>query len=887
MTRRLRLILVGLFFALMFVCGVANIYLVFATSLTASYPGWLGQQKNGRVTVFKLNDDPRLAALHNDDEVVAFNGQPITNSIAPINKYFSTAELGEYHMTVRREGGAPQELTLQTLPLPFIWRIGFILSVIIIPVVFLFTGFALFVLKPYDKQALLLALLFAMYTLINSSSFTIAPLWLKMLFAVAYIAAASFAPAIFLHFTQIFPDPSPLVRRFPRLEFYLYLPTLLLFFPLLSIIYAFRLFAPERVAGVEFPRLSLALTIISILYVSGGIFSLFRSYRRANYLSRRKLRVILAGTVASFTPSLIYFLASFVLDKRILTAFGGWPQIIVGCAILLLPVSFAYAILRHKVIPVSLIIRRSVRYLLVSRGSIVLEAIIVFVALNIFLSGFFRYFRTSSYMAIGVVSGLVAVVVYIISSSLHARVIAPIIDRRFFRQAYDAQAILSDLSQAVRTVTSVDQLLNLIVTELQQALHTANVTIFLRDEATGDFYCALTSEYMEDIHTSVASHPSFVLPRDGLVMQQLRGAAQPLQVDFTDPNSWVHEDATAQTSEARARGRETLRRIHSTLLLPLETKDSMLGIISLGPRLGDLPFSRQDERLLMSVAAQTSVVLDNARLVERMMIEERKRHEIEAQNERRARELDEARKLQLSMLPRTLPQFPGLEIATYMKPATEVGGDYYDFHVADDGTLTVAVGDATGHGLKAGTMVTAAKSLFEALAHTSDIPQIFNQSSRVLKRMNLRSLYMAMMMMKIKDNQLRVSVAGMPPLLIYRAATRCVEEIALRGMPLGSLKEFPYKQEELNLFAGDTLVLMSDGFPETFNEAGEMLDYERGKKLLAEVAHGTPQEIINHFVRTSDEWAGGQPQSDDVTFVVLKVNDVNKVKDDNGARPSV
>ncbi|MFN2455422.1 MAG: GAF domain-containing SpoIIE family protein phosphatase [Pyrinomonadaceae bacterium] len=876
MSKRWRLFLVGLFFALMFICAVANIYLVFATSLTASYPGWMGQQKNGRVTVFKMNDDPRLAALHNDDEVIAFNGQPVTNSIAPINKYFSVAELGEYHMTVRREGGATQELTLRTLPLPFVGRIGFVLSVIIIPVVFLFTGFALFVLKPYDKQALLLALLFAMYTLINSSGFTIAPLWLKTLFAVAYLTAC-FAPPIFLHFTQIFPDPSPLVRRFPRLEFWLYLPTLLLFLPLLTVFYALRLFAPERVAGLELPRLSLAITIVSMLYISGGIFSLFNSYRRANYLSRRKLRVILAGTVASFTPPLIYFLASFVLDKRTLTAFGGWPQIVIGCAILLLPVSFAYAILRHKVIPVSLILRRSVRYLLVSRGSVVLEVAVVSLALVFFLHNFFKYFRLSG-LTIGIVSAVFAIIVWNLTAAFNHHIIKPVIDRRFFRQAYDAHAILSGLSQAVRTVTNTNQLLELVIIELQQALHTENVTIFLRDETTNDYVCALSSEYQADIHASVASHPPFVLPHNGLTLQHLRGASQPLHVDFTDPNSWVQEELATTQNENYARGRETLLRIHTTLLLPLETKDRMLGIVSLGPRLGDLPFSNEDERLLMSVAAQTSVALDNAHLVERMITEERRRHQIEAENNRRARELDEARNLQLSMLPRVVPQLPNLEIATYMKPATEVGGDYYDFHVGEDGTLTVAVGDATGHGLKAGTMVTAAKSLFETLAHTPDIPQIFNQSSRVLKRMNLRSLYMAMMMMKIKDNHLKVSVAGMPPLLIYRAATKCVEELALTGMPLGSLKEFPYKQAELQLSVGDTLMLMSDGFPEMFNEAGEMLDYAKAKSLLEEIAHASPQEIVNHFVRVGDEWAGTRAQDDDVTFVVLQVKNGNGVE---------
>lgn len=259
---------------------------------------------------------------------------------------------------------------------------------------------------------------------------------------------------------------------------------------------------------------------------------------------------------------------------------------------------------------------------------------------------------------------------------------------------------------------------------------------------------------------------------------------------------------------------------------------------------------------------------------ERTEAELRLQHEqTRAENERRAQELEEARQLQLSMLPKSIPQPHGLEIAAYMKPATEVGGDYYDFHVGDDGTLTVAVGDATGHGLKAGTMVTAMKSLFRTFADEPDITQILRRSTRVLKEMNLRALFMAMTIIKIKDNQLTVSCAGMLPMLIHRAATSAVEETSITGMPLGSVRDFPYRQQCFTLAHGDAVMIMSDGFPERFNEAEEMLDYARAKSLLEEIAGGSSQTIINRFVEVGDEWAGTKAQDDDVTFVVLKVTD--------------
>ncbi|MDX2149942.1 MAG: SpoIIE family protein phosphatase [Bryobacteraceae bacterium] len=149
----------------------------------------------------------------------------------------------------------------------------------------------------------------------------------------------------------------------------------------------------------------------------------------------------------------------------------------------------------------------------------------------------------------------------------------------------------------------------------------------------------------------------------------------------------------------------------------------------------------------------------------------RVRHERErAENERRAAELEEARRLQLSMLPKSVPRFPRFELAAYMKTAAEVGGDYYDFHLAENpAALTIAVGDATGHGLKAGTMVTAAKSLFLSLAGHPDPVHILEHSSRALRLMKLRGLFMAMTVVRVEGTRLSIGNAGLPPPLVYRS----------------------------------------------------------------------------------------------------------------------
>ena len=244
---------------------------------------------------------------------------------------------------------------------------------------------------------------------------------------------------------------------------------------------------------------------------------------------------------------------------------------------------------------------------------------------------------------------------------------------------------------------------------------------------------------------------------------------------------------------------------------------------------------------------------------------------IQIEHDRKAKELEEARQLQLSMLPKTLPQLPHLDIAVYMQTATEVGGDYYDFHVQADGTLTIVVGDATGHGMKAGTIVTASKSLFNSHAENPDILFTLKEMTRSLKMLDLHLLSMCMTLMKIKNNKIQVSAAGMPPVLLHRHATGVVEELLLKGMPLGTFTEFDYQLQETTIQPGDTLLFMSDGLPELFNEKEEMFGYEKIQEIFKSSAHLPVNEIIDQLKEAGSDWVNGADPQDDVTFVAIKM----------------
>ncbi len=292
--------------------------------------------------------------------------------------------------------------------------------------------------------------------------------------------------------------------------------------------------------------------------------------------------------------------------------------------------------------------------------------------------------------------------------------------------------------------------------------------------------------------------------------------------------------------------------------------------------------------LSMSVYLARNIAVTNKNLEQQLItVKELSQREIENQkrtaeleihaererieNERKTKELEEARQLQFSLLPKELPKLHEYDIAVYMKTATEVGGDYYDFHLSNDNTLTVAIGDATGHGLKAGTMVTATKSLFNSFAGEQDILATLSKMADALRGMNFRLLSMCFSIAKINNKKLRISSAGMPPVLIYRKGSDSVEEIFLRGMPLGSSATYDYELREAELNEGDLIFMYSDGFPELFNRNKEMFGYDRVKREIQKIADNDSQTIIDELNKVTNQWAGDRAPDDDITFVVIKI----------------
>ena len=243
---------------------------------------------------------------------------------------------------------------------------------------------------------------------------------------------------------------------------------------------------------------------------------------------------------------------------------------------------------------------------------------------------------------------------------------------------------------------------------------------------------------------------------------------------------------------------------------------------------------------------------------------------LEQTNQQLRKDLEDARQLQLAMLPSELPDLPYLDIAVSMTTAQEVGGDYYDFHQKKN-DLTFAIGDATGHGLKAGTIVTATKVLFNSVASDKNPIKMLSKMSASLKGMRFKNMYMAMLIAKIVNGEMQIASAGMPFPFIYRKSENNIEEVQLRGMPLGSFTDFPYQSKTYKMKKGDCFLFHSDGLAECFNKKGELFGESRIRSLLSKVSAESPTRIIKELMSAATEWMGKSEPRDDITLVVIKI----------------
>ncbi|HET6862662.1 MAG TPA: SpoIIE family protein phosphatase, partial [Pyrinomonadaceae bacterium] len=307
------------------------------------------------------------------------------------------------------------------------------------------------------------------------------------------------------------------------------------------------------------------------------------------------------------------------------------------------------------------------------------------------------------------------------------RRLLPRIERRYNPAPYDEHKIFFDLGQGAREVSSIDQLYENLADKIREAFEASNAAIFVHDEMTGDFNLRVLSAPGET-KTKANAKKRLSLGSRAFVVRRLVNLSTPLTLEPHDVETW--EQAVNSTlpslRETRANEHDVLKQVKSRLLVQIRQKDELVGILSLGPRRGEFHYSPSDRELLMSIAAQLGLVIDNARLTERMVAQERLR-----------RELVLAAEVQQRLLPSHPPECKAMEVAGFCEPARGIGGDYYDFINFDNCQMGLAIADVAGKGMPAALLMSTVQATLRSLTARNGAPvPVTPELSQIVGKLN-------------------------------------------------------------------------------------------------------------------------------------------------------
>lgn len=248
--------------------------------------------------------------------------------------------------------------------------------------------------------------------------------------------------------------------------------------------------------------------------------------------------------------------------------------------------------------------------------------------------------------------------------------------------------------------------------------------------------------------------------------------------------------------------------------------------------------------------------------------------QLREENARNKAELEQAHDLQQAILPKTMPDVPGLEVMAYLETAASVGGDFYDYHLDEDGSLTLAVGDATGHGLRAAFLVTVAKSHFQQNAGSEELETIVRAISSGITALSLHEMFLALSIARISQGMLELYSGAMPPAFLLRADGEVIW-LEAKGTFLGAPLPLQMHPIKIKMGPGDLLMMMSDGYPDVMNQDEETMGYERIPEMLLQVRHQPVKTIVDYMVQQAHYWRGKARLEDDLTLMVVKVPEIS------------
>jgi sigma-B regulation protein RsbU (phosphoserine phosphatase) len=785
------------------------------------------------------------AGLKVDDRILTVNGYP--QHVLALAPALARGKAGDVvTLTVQRPGVA-EPLTLrvtleaaspQQQPTRAQWLAIRVISYYPLP--FLIVGLLVLFLRVEDRNAWLLAIMFAGFITAAPVAFlegVLSPPLRR--FMLSYmILLYGLLGAVFYIFFGTFPSPSPLDRKLPWLK-YIFVALALassLPFAVLALATGSSLLAVRFVYWLGERH----FFVLYSLFLYGGfglglVSLIWNSVTAPTPNDRRKTQVMVWGTVAGLSPVMLTGAIALVQHK-IYYAYPFWFVVLPIIALGLLPLSFAYAVVKYRVLEIPVLLRRSARYFLVQRGFLVL-ILLVGIGATLMLAHALSL-NFPQHQQAGVPVGAAFGILLVWGGTQMQSRVTRRLDRAFFRSSYDTRQILVDLAAKTRNAANREQLEELLRHEIVEALHPSTLAIYFR-QSDGNFVTPA------DVPARIRS-----LPENLPVLRHMRDRGQPWEI-------------IPSSDEAPALA--ILQPLQPECLVPMLGRNGqLLGLAVLGPRLSEEPYSGEDRRLLDSVANQAGSALENIGLAQSMA------ERLEA-DRRAGQEMDIARQVQAKLLPQKTPMLRTLDYAGACIQARAVGGDYYDFLDLGEGRVGFVLADVAGKG------ISAALLMANLQAHLRSQSAIVNHDfSQTLERVNhmffesTESNAYATLFIGVYEDETRslryVNCGHNPPVIVHDDR---VERLRATATVLGMFEEWTCEVAETSLGAGDVLAICTDGVLEAANVSGEEFGEDGLVTALRAGRDRKAQGLLESVIEAVKKFAPGE-QADDITLVIAR-----------------
>jgi serine phosphatase RsbU (regulator of sigma subunit) len=759
-----------------------------------------------------------------DERVVSIEGIP-ANELRALNDLAARLRRGDWvtYRIDRPEGSTEIPIRLIS-PLHSPPLVAEILTSCLVGLISLLVSLFVFYRKSEDRRAhVLLAL--SMLTAVgfigfsepdagNVLGFSLG--WQTGLFYAAVMVVIFYIVAALLHLCLIFPRARPVLRDNPRLILWLYLAPA----PLLASFVVARSLASPVDRTVS-RALGLVAVIWIMAYLALVCIAVIRNHREAGPEEKRQVRwplwAILMVVLLGFIPAIANALLFLSFGRYYIPVFV--VQELSKAAFILIPLAFAFAILKHRLMEIDLLLRRTALYASLTGVVIALYFLMVGGIGGLIVN----WVQIESTWIIVFATLTVAVVFIPVRNRLQS-----FLDKRFFGKRVDYPTFVRSLSRSLLEAGSVESLLQLVAEQLQQALQNRSVVIFMRGGGDRSYWA-----------TSKIGTPDEILGK----------------LNFDEDSGLVdllERGTIAVKWQVPATERRNLLRLGTSWVAPLKLKGKLIGFIALGSKLSGDDYNPSDQEFIEAVAQQAALSIDNLRL------------------KQQDREFQTAREIQLGLLPKEIPRFDSFDIAGTWKPARAIGGDYFDvFRCLSDGV--VCIGDVVGKGIPAALLMSNLQAAVRTLG-CDEIPpaDLCARVNRLICSNVDSGKFITFFYGTLKVSECRlvyVNAGHNPPILVRSDSS--VVHLETGGPVLGVFRTAGYEQGEVALEPGDTVVIYTDGVTEARNSADEEFGEERLITVVRQCRDQSAALIQGAILERVERFCGGDFH-DDVTTVVLK-----------------